>query len=149
MISADTNVFVYAIDARDPLKRNIAQVVVSTLQVRRSLVALQVFGEFQNVATRKLKMPKVLAAGHASVLLGSLSTFPASRMAVRVALVEMAAGRLSYWDALMLASAAEAGCTTMLSEDMQDGATILGLEIVNPLGSAGMSPRAFELLGLS
>ena len=120
--------------------------VVSNLQARRSLVALQVFGEFQNVATRKLKMPKMLAAGHASILLDSLSTFPASRTAVRVALGEMAAGRLSYWDALMLASAAEVGCSAMLSEDMQDGATLLGLEIVNPFGADGISSRAAELL---
>ena len=61
----------------------------------------------------------------------------------------MAAGRLSYWDALMLASAAEVGCTIMLSEDMQDGATLLGLEIVNPFGPDGVSRRAAALLDLA
>ncbi len=49
----------------------------------------------------------------------------------------------------MLASARTAGCTVMISEDMQDGATLLGLEIVNPFGANGPSPRATELLGLA
>ena len=47
----------------------------------------------------------------------------------------------------MLVSAAEAGCTAMLSEDMQDGAVLHGVEIVNPFDMGGMSPRAAERLG--
>ncbi len=82
------------------------------------------------------------------MLLDDFETFPSSKPAARAALIEMAAGRLSYWDALMLASAAEAGCTVMLSEDMQDGAILFGLEIVNPFAAGGLSARAAELLGL-
>ena len=61
----------------------------------------------------------------------------------------MASGRLSYWDALMLASAREVGCTTFISEDLQDGARLFGLEIVNPFGATGPSSRVCELLELS
>ena len=146
MITADTNVFVYAVDGRDTLKQTTAQSVIGTLQHRRSVIALQVLGEFQNSATRKLKMGHSVVARHTFVLLGGFGTFPASRSAARAALGEMEAGRLSYWDALMLASAAEAGCTVMLSEDMQDGAILFGLAIVNPFGPAGVSARAAELL---
>ncbi len=60
----------------------------------------------------------------------------------------MATGRLSYWDALMLASAREAGCSAFISEDLQDGARLFGMEIVNPFGAQGPSPRAIELLDL-
>ena len=49
----------------------------------------------------------------------------------------------------MLASAAETGCTVMLSEDMQNGATLAGLEIVNPFAANGVSRRAAELLDLA
>jgi predicted nucleic acid-binding protein len=82
------------------------------------------------------------------MLLDDFETFPASKPASRAALIEMTAGRLSYWDAPMLASAAEAGFTVMLSEDMQDGATVFGLENVNPFGALGVSARAAEVLGL-
>ncbi len=41
---------------------------------------------------------------------------------------------LSYWDSLIVASALDAGCTTLYSEDMQHGQTINGvLTINNPL----------------
>jgi predicted nucleic acid-binding protein len=40
--------------------------------------------------------------------------------------------RLSFYDALIVAAAIEAGCDTLYSEDMQHGRTIGGLTIVNP-----------------
>ena len=40
--------------------------------------------------------------------------------------------RLSFYDALIAASAIEAGCDILYSEDMQHGRTIGGLAIVNP-----------------
>ena len=149
MITADSNIFVYIVDPRDPLKQATAEKVVSGLEDAEGLIALQVVGEFQNVVTRKLKMPRSVAAPLALAILNSFDTFPASKSAARVALGEVGAGRLSYWDALMLASAAEAGCTVMLSEDIQDGATLFGLEIVNPFAIGGVSARAAELLALA
>ncbi len=39
----------------------------------------------------------------------------------------------SFYDALIVASALEAGCTTLLSEDMQDGLVVEGrLTLRNP-----------------
>jgi predicted nucleic acid-binding protein len=63
-------------------------------------------------------------------------------------LAQSAAGRLSYWDALLLASCAQAGLTVLLSEDMQDGFKLGGVEVVNPFGPSGLSARAREVLGL-
>jgi predicted nucleic acid-binding protein len=40
--------------------------------------------------------------------------------------------QLSFYDALIVASAIGAGCTTLYSEDMQHGRTIGDLAIVNP-----------------
>lgn len=39
---------------------------------------------------------------------------------------------LSYWDSLVVAAALEAGCHTLLSEDMQHQQIISGLKTVNP-----------------
>jgi predicted nucleic acid-binding protein len=38
----------------------------------------------------------------------------------------------SFWDALIVRSAKQAGCSVLLSEDMQDARDIDGLQIVNP-----------------
>jgi predicted nucleic acid-binding protein len=64
----------------------------------------------------------------------------------RLAAREAAAGRFSYWDAVLLASAATVGCTTMLSEDMADGARLGGITVRNPFGPNGLSAAAAAAL---
>ena len=149
MITVDTNIFVYAFDAETPAKQTIAQAIVEQVRARHGGVAFQLIGELQNVLRRKLRMAAPLAAEAARRVLTTYRTFPYAYEEVRSALAQVESGRLSYWDSLMLASARTAGCTVMISEDMQDGATLFGLEIVNPFGVAGISPRAAELLQLS
>lgn len=41
--------------------------------------------------------------------------------------------KLQFWDSLILTAAAEAGCTLLLSEDMQNGFVTRGLTVINPL----------------
>lgn len=41
--------------------------------------------------------------------------------------------KLQFWDALIVTAAADAGCTILLSEDMQHGFVARGLMIINPL----------------
>ena len=40
--------------------------------------------------------------------------------------------RLQFWDSLILATAASAGCSLLLSEDMQDGFAWRGVTVINP-----------------
>jgi len=50
-----------------------------------------------------------------------------------IAAVDLASQhRMNIWDAVILASAADAGCRLLLSEDMQDGFTWTGVTVVNP-----------------
>jgi predicted nucleic acid-binding protein len=44
--------------------------------------------------------------------------------------------RLSFYDALIVAAAVEAGCDILYSEDLQHGRTIGGLAIVNPFAES-------------
>jgi predicted nucleic acid-binding protein len=148
MISADTNLFVYLWDLRDPTKNKTAQAVVEALSGRRSIVGLQVVGEYQNALHRRLRLPVWVAAQSARNVLTEFSTFAYDEASVETALVEASAGRLSYWDALLLAAADSAGVKTMISEDMGDGLIFRGLEVVNPFGPNGPSDRVRLLLGL-
>lgn len=53
--------------------------------------------------------------------------------------------KLQFWDALILSVAAEAGCSLLLSEDMQPGFVWRGLTIVNPLAET-LDERLVRLL---
>ena len=65
---------------------------------------------------------------------------------MRTALVLAGAGRASYWDALLIATAAEAGCKSILTEDLADGAALHGVRIINPFGGPQLTSNARALL---
>jgi predicted nucleic acid-binding protein len=148
MISADTNLFVYMWDLRDPAKNTTARTVVEAMSRHPSAIGLQVVGEFQNALRRRLRLPIAVAAQSARNVLTEFSTFAYDEASVEAALAEASAGRMSYWDALLLAAADRAGVETMLSEDMSDGLTFGGLQVVNPFGADGPSERVRRVLQL-
>ncbi len=90
--------------------------------------------------------------GSATLVRHWLTLFPsttASAHAVRTALADAVARRASYWDALLVATAAEAGCRLILTEDLADGTTLGGVAIHNPFAAGGgLTARARGLLGL-
>ncbi|MDB5438744.1 MAG: PilT-like protein [Caulobacteraceae bacterium] len=149
MISLDTNILVYVAQDDEPARQSTALQLVLAARRLDCPLGLQVIGELQNVLRRKLRLPPWKAAQEARNVLESFRIFPATERAASEALSLMAAGRLSYWDALLLISARQFGVTHMLSEDMQDGALYGGVTIVNPFGSDGaLSDRAREMLEL-
>jgi predicted nucleic acid-binding protein len=54
--------------------------------------------------------------------------------------------RLSFWDAMMWATAKHAGCSLLLSEDGDDGRLLGGVTLVNPFASP-RSPLLVQALG--
>ena len=145
-IAADTNVLVYAMDQRDPLKQATARCVLGDLAKARQPLSLQVVGEFQNVLRRKLGMPAAAASQEARNLFVAFPTFGYDATCVNLALAHAGAGRFGYWDALLLAACSRAGVEALLTEDMQHGAEFAGVRIVNPFCETGVSPEARELL---
>ncbi len=45
--------------------------------------------------------------------------------------------KISFWDALIVASALKAGATQILSEDLNQGQMIAGIQIENPFTMPG------------
>ncbi len=146
MITADTNVLVYLWDNHAPAKMGVATQVTAFLAARSWPLALQVIGETQNVLRRKLRQPPWQAAQNARNLLTTFPSFQASVDNAGESLTLMAAGRLSYWDAMLVTAARDTGCDVLLSEDMQDGARFGTLKIVNPFGPAGPTDRLKALM---
>lgn len=127
----DTNVLVYA-TAKDDARAATA----ITLLAAGGVVSVQVLNEFATVARRKLKwswseVTSALLAFRALVK----APLPVSLKTHEAALVLAQRDGLNFYDALIVASALEARCKTLLSEDMQDGRVIAGsLTIRNPFG---------------
>ncbi|HJS87905.1 MAG TPA: PIN domain-containing protein [Acetobacteraceae bacterium] len=143
----DTNVLVYSVDDAAPLRCHTARGVLARAASRDCHFTLQSISEFFAVVTRKKLVPAAEAAAQVSDWLDVFPTATPSKNAVRAALALSVAGQASYWDGLLLATAAEAGCTAILTEDMADGAMLHGLRIVNPFAAGGLSAEAERLLG--
>ena len=144
----DTNILVYCVDSAAGMRRDVARQVVETSLGRDCRLTLQAISEFYAATTRKGMMPRSEAAAQASDWVVLFPALAASPSAVRTALAAAAAGRAAYWDALLLATAAEGGCTVVLTEDMADGAILEGVRVINPFGSNGvLTTAAAEVLG--
>lgn len=144
--SLDSNLLVYFFDPRDPHKQVLAQQIVVAAAAHDCVLALQAVGEFYTVTTRKKVLTTSLAGQEALNFLSTFPSFQASSDCHRIAVREAVAGRFSYWDAVLLASADEAGCAVLLSEDMKDGAKLGGITVRNPFGAKGLSAAALAVL---
>jgi predicted nucleic acid-binding protein len=131
----DTNIFVYSFDPSSPQKQARAQKLVSgALEDDRGVISFQVVQEFLNVATRKFKIPldhRDCALYLRSVLAPLCEVYPDVDF-YREALDIQERWRLSFYDSLIVAAAIEAGCETLLSEDLQHGMKIRNLTIEDP-----------------
>lgn len=130
----DTNILVYALAADDARRSPIAQKLLRELmaeQVFRS--SIQVLEELYVTLTRKVRTP--LAPAQALRYLDQIAAWPVIVLdyrAVRGAIELSASAKLSFWDALVLVAAARAGAERLYTEDLRDGQTVLGVEVVNP-----------------
>jgi predicted nucleic acid-binding protein len=128
----DTNVLVYADDQAVPAKqRRAVDLVAEHRRAGTGVVSLQVLQEYFVTVTRKLKVDPQVARRKIELL----AEFDVATPGVADILAAVDLHRLhgfSFWDALILRAAREAGCTVLFSEDMQDAREIDGIRIVDP-----------------
>jgi predicted nucleic acid-binding protein len=130
----DSNVLVYAYDEHDTNKQNAAQsVLTESIKNSNGTVSTQVMGEFFTIVTKKIPLP--LSADDAWEIVKTLTVLPV--LHIDMAMVHRAIEthqqyRITYWDSLIIAAAERAGCTTVLTEDLQHGGAYHGIRVVNP-----------------
>jgi predicted nucleic acid-binding protein len=131
----DSNVFVYLFDETDGFKRDAAERIVgSALQAHSASISYQVVQETLNVLTRKLATPMTTEGARSFMeeVLAPLWRVSPSPALYHRALDVQARYRYGFYDSLIVASALDAGCDRLYSEDLQDGQRIEGLTIENP-----------------
>lgn len=147
-ITLDTNVLIYAFDNRDAFKQRVCADIVVTAINEGYPLALQAIGEFYVAATRRRILAPARAAREAEKFVRGFETFLPSQGAYVLAAQEAACGTYSYWDAVLLVSASDAGCDIILSEDMADGARLGAITVRNPFGLRGLDEEARAWLGM-
>jgi predicted nucleic acid-binding protein len=130
----DTNILLYAPDRSAGSKHEIAGRLVAQLWGTRSgVLSTQVLQEFYVNATRKL--PKPVTGARARRMVARYAAWSVLRIEptdiINASELE-ARHRLSFWDALIITSAARARARVLATEDLQHERMIAGVRIVNP-----------------
>ncbi len=131
----DSNVFVYLFDETDDHKRVTAQrLVQDALANRASAISYQMVQETLNVILRKLNKPVTVPDGQhfLDAVLRPLWRVMPSAGLYRAGIDIQARYQYGFYDSLIVAAALEAGCTRLLTEDLQHGQRIDRLTIENP-----------------
>ena len=133
-VFVDTNVLVYLRDASEPDKQSQAQAWMNHLwESKTGCTSVQVLNEYYVTVTRKLS--PALPSNDAQADIRDLQEWAVApldnALFDSVWAIEDRFG-LSYWDSMIVATAHSMGCSHLLTEDLQDGQSLNGLNVVNP-----------------
>ena len=131
-IALDTNLLVYAEGVGDSRRCSIARDWVRRLPVGEVILPAQVLGELFRVLVGKAGLSAAEGRDRVLEWAGVFPIVPSSAGAFMAAFDLAVDHQWSIWDALMGAVAAEAGCGTWLSEDLQEGFSWRGVTVRNP-----------------
>ena len=131
-VALDTNVLVYAEGVHGKRRGARARTIIDRLAPESTLLPVQALGELYAVLVRKAGRSREQAR---DAVLKWGDTFPIIETSSPVLLQAMelsARHQLAFWDAVVLAAAADATCRLLLSADFQDGFTWSGVTVANP-----------------
>lgn len=124
----DTNVLLYLLSA-DAAKADRVEEALAA----GAGISVQVLNEFAAVALRKLGMTVAEVREALEPIVSVCQVVPVTIEIHRRGLQAVERYRLSIYDALIVAAAIDAGCTTLLTEDLQDGQVFENtLAVMNP-----------------
>ncbi len=124
----DSNIVLYAF-GDDETKSNIAY----DLLAQNPIISTQVLNECSHVMRRKLKWNSEQIGKELEILLILVKLKVVDISDIRLAWKISARYNFSHYDSLIIASALNAGCEKLFSEDMQNGQIIENsLKIANP-----------------
>ena len=134
LVFIDTNVLLYAHDHSAGIKCEIAKKLIEELwHKEQGCLSLQVLQEFYVNVTQKIPQP--LDRNTARQIVSDLSQWHVHSPEVEDMLQAInlqQAYSLSFWDAMVIQSAARFGCKRLISEDLSHGQTYGNVQIVNP-----------------
>jgi predicted nucleic acid-binding protein len=141
----DASVFLYARDARDPVKQTRAAEWIDWLwQQRAGRTSMQVLAEFYAAATR-LGLDQDLAWDEVKRYL-AWTPLPTEEALLRGAREIERRYKLAWWDSMLVAAAQLQDCAILATEDLPDGMAFGALTVRNPFTSVLEEPAADYLV---
>lgn len=140
----DTNIFVYQLERLDTRKADIADELIERgIGSQTSCISFQVVQECLNTALRKAEVPLTEAdmRRYMDDVLVPLYRIQPDIGLYRRALDIRARYRFGFYDSLIVAAAAAAGCRTLYSEDLSHAQKIEGVTIINPFRATEPTPK--------
>lgn len=132
LITLDTNILVYVVDRAARDKHRKARKIIEVALSLDCVLTLQALGEFYSAVTRKGRLSPAAAREQVQAWQSLFPVIAAKPATLVRALRTVESRAIAFWDAMLWATAREAGVTVLLSEDFQDGQVIDGVRIVNP-----------------
>jgi predicted nucleic acid-binding protein len=128
----DTNIIVYANDRREKVKQDLAVALVSRLiRERNGVISTQVLQEYANVALSKLGQEADTVLRQIWLLESLRLIVPFPHLVRRSVEIHQIYGT-HFWDGGIIAAAEEGGCDLVLSEDLNEGQSYIGIQVLNP-----------------
>lgn len=138
MNAVDSNVLIYSVDGGDSRKGRVAAELIASLKPSETVLLWQVACEIGAVFTRLVRsgtLPpeSLIAVGVLRRLYPIVLPTPS---VLSEGLRIHSQHQVSYWDAMLIAAAKDAGVTRLFTEDRQSRPSIEGVELVNPFSDA-------------
>jgi len=125
----DTNVLIYLFDSFEDRKRDISE----SLLIDKPFISAQVISEFLNVTKRLQKLPKREILEKCNKVISQCEIIPMSQEIMDKALILINRYDFQLFDSIIIASALEANCNILCSEDLQHNQLIENRPtIINP-----------------
>ena len=129
----DTNILIYQLDSRDPIKQKRCREIVRTVvSNHEAVISTQILQEFYVACTMKLKIKPILVKG---IMHGfeNMEVVTIGIDLINNAIDASIQYQISFWDSLVVVSAESAKCQHLLTEDLNEGQIIRNVRIRNPL----------------
>lgn len=145
-ITLDTNLLVYAVDTGARDRHAKAQKLAELALKTDCVLTLQALSEFYFAVTRKGKLPAAEAKAQVEAWQDLFPVVMAKPSTLNRAMTATVSLKIGFWDAMLWATARDAGVTLLLSEDFSGGSVLDGVRVVNPLvhkdlaGLLGLKP---------
>lgn len=128
-IAVDTNILIYLHEQTPTFKGEISQLIIRSYPV----ISSQVISEYINVLNRLLKPPKLILIDHCINLTAECPIVEIKQETLRKARDLIGLYNFQVFDSIIVASALQAGCDILYSEDFQHRQIIENqLTIINP-----------------
>lgn len=134
MNAVDSNILIYSVDAAGDPRSQIAADLIASLRPNDTVLLWQVACEIGAVLTRLVRTGRLPpeSLDVAGVLRRLYPIVLPTSATLAEGLRIHREHQVSYWDAMLIAAAKDAGVTRLFTEDRQSRPHIEGIELVNP-----------------